>query len=60
MNLFSFIDEVKTELKKVTWPKRQEVINYLGLVLAITVFFAVFVGTIDYSLTKILEYLVTR
>jgi preprotein translocase subunit SecE len=55
--VISFSREVVIELKKVTWPKRNEVINYLGLVIAISAIIASFVGIIDFSLTKGFEKL---
>lgn len=52
----NFFSEVKLELEKVSWPKRNVVINYLGLVIAISVIVAIFVGSVDYGLTKGLEF----
>ncbi len=57
-NIFNFLSEVKLELERVTWPKRNVVINYLGLVIAISAVVAVFVGAVDFGLTKGLEYFV--
>lgn len=58
--LFSFFSEVKVELSKVTWPTRKEVVNYLSLVIAISAIVAIFVGGVDFSLTKGMEYLLSR
>lgn len=59
MNTISkYFSEVILELKKVTWPKRNEVIQLLGLVLTVSFIVAVFVGGVDLGLTKILETLV--
>jgi len=52
----NFLSEIKLELEKVTWPKRDVVINYLSLVIIISIIVAAFVGGIDFSLTKSLEY----
>lgn len=52
----NFLVEVKQELKKVTWPKREVVINYLSLIIVVSIITASFVGLIDFSLTKTLEY----
>ena len=57
-NIFNFLSEVKLEIERVTWPKRNVVINYLGLVIAISAVVAVFVGAVDFGLTKGLEYFV--
>ncbi|EKE05034.1 MAG: hypothetical protein ACD_19C00426G0056 [uncultured bacterium] len=54
--MLDFFSEVKLELEKVTWPKRNAVINYLGLVIAISAVVSIFVGGVDFGLTKGLEY----
>jgi preprotein translocase subunit SecE len=56
--IISFFSEVRSELEKVTWPKRNTVINYLSLVIVISAIVAIFVGSVDYGLTKGLESLV--
>ncbi len=56
----NFFSEVQQELKKVTWPKREVVLNYLSLVIVISVIVAAFVGGVDYSLTKGLEYFLQK
>ncbi len=58
--IVNFISEVKLELEKVTWPKREVVINYLGLVITVSAVVAIFVGGVDFGLTKGLEYFLSR
>lgn len=56
----NFLSEIKIELGKVTWPKGDVVINYLSLVIIISIIVAAFVGGIDFSLTKLLEYFLNK
>jgi len=42
-----FLEEVIAELKKVTWPTRQETIKLTGMVIIISVIVAFFVGGLD-------------
>ncbi|KKP47940.1 MAG: Preprotein translocase, SecE subunit [Candidatus Woesebacteria bacterium GW2011_GWA1_33_30] len=58
--IFSYFSEVLIELKKVSWPKRNEVIQLLSLVLVISAIVAIFIGIVDFGLTKALENLVAR
>lgn len=44
---FKFLKEVKSELKRVTWPTRPEVLRWTGVVVAALVFFGVFVAVLD-------------
>ncbi len=59
-SVIAFFNEVKLELEKVTWPKRNVVINYLGLVITISIVVGVFIGGVDFGLTKSLEYFLSR
>ena len=51
----NFISEVKSELTKVSWSTRQELMGATVVVIAITSITAVFIGIIDLSLSKILS-----
>jgi len=42
-----FFKEVVAELKKVTWPTREETIKLTGVVIAISIFVGVFIGGLD-------------
>ena len=55
-----FIREVITELKKVTWPTREETIKLTVVVIAISVFVGIFIGGLDALLLKITTTLFKR
>jgi preprotein translocase subunit SecE len=42
-----FLKEVRAELKRVTWPSRQDVIRWSGVVVVALIFFSVFVFVLD-------------
>ena len=44
-----FVREVRTELRKVAWPTRQEVINYSIIVFVALAVLMAYVGFLDYS-----------
>jgi preprotein translocase subunit SecE len=58
MNLFAklanFLKEVRLELKKVTWPTRQETIRFTLLVIGVSAGVALFLGGLDYLFSIIL------
>ncbi|MDP3994552.1 MAG: preprotein translocase subunit SecE [bacterium] len=56
--ILTFISEVKAELVKVTWPKRDEVIRLTLVVIVISAIVAGFVGVLDFLFTKLLEVVV--
>ncbi len=55
-----FIGEVVNELKKVTWPTREETIKYTVAVIIISLAVAFFIGGLDFVFLKISSLLFTR
>lgn len=53
-----FLSEVKTELKKVTWPSRDEVKASTIVVLTATFLLAVYIGVVDFFVSKIITFLI--
>lgn len=49
------IAETKTELRKVQWPKRHELINYTWIVLASVLIISLIIYGIDYGLGFIID-----
>ena len=59
-NTFGFLSEVKTEVSKVTWPKRDDVIKLTLIVVVVSVVVGAYLGGLDYLFTKLLELLVYK
>jgi len=58
-NLFlSYFKGVWSELKKVSWPSKQQVINHTIIVIVSSVIAVGLTAAIDTGLTKLVEYLV--
>jgi preprotein translocase subunit SecE len=53
----SLVMGLREELKQVTWPTRSETIQLTITVITISLIVALFVGIIDFSLAKALEFL---
>lgn len=51
----SFIASVREELKKVTWPTREQTIRLTLIVFIISLIVGLYVGIIDVLLAKLLE-----
>ncbi|MCL5434915.1 MAG: preprotein translocase subunit SecE [Patescibacteria group bacterium] len=49
-----FLKEVNEELKKVVWPTRNEVIRLTTVVLIVSLIVGLYLGGLDFILTKIL------
>lgn len=50
-----FLKEVWTELKRVTWPTRKELLTYTSVVLVTVVLIAIFFAVIDLGISRLLE-----
>ncbi len=57
-NPIQFIKEARAELTKVVWPSRKETIRITIAVIALSLSVAVFLGAVDFGLTKLFEYIV--
>jgi preprotein translocase subunit SecE len=52
----NFATDVIDELKKVTWPSRQETIRLTTIVIIVSLIIGLYVGIIDVLLAKGLEF----
>ena len=59
-NPIQFLKEAKAELTKVVWPSRAETIRITIAVVALSLAVALFLGAVDYGLTKLFETIVNR
>jgi preprotein translocase subunit SecE len=55
-----FFREVSSEMKKVTWPSRPEVIGTTGVVLAAVVFFGVYLWLCDVVFYRAIDFIFTK
>ena len=44
---FQFLRDVRAEMKRVTWPTRQDVVRWTGVVVGALIFFGVYVAILD-------------
>lgn len=57
--MFSYLNEVKSELAQVTWPKKDQVIRLTLIIFSVSGIFGAFIGLLDFGFTKLLELLVS-
>ncbi|OGY25846.1 MAG: preprotein translocase subunit SecE [Candidatus Woykebacteria bacterium RBG_16_39_9b] len=58
--MINFLKEVQEEMGKVTWPTRNQTIKMSLLVVAVSIIFGVFLGTLDFLLTKALTIIIEK
>jgi|TARA_B100001971_G_C18194712_1_gene540748 preprotein translocase subunit SecE len=54
--IIQYIRDSREELRKVTWPTKQQTINSTILVVIVSIVIAAFLGGLDYGFNKLLEY----
>ncbi len=55
-----FLREVKTELKKVTWPSRKDTLSGTVVVLVAVIIIAIFLGIVDLGLSNLIQMVLKR
>ena len=64
MSIFSrggqFLKEARQELKKVSWPSRQETIKYTLIVIGVSLAVAIFLGGLDFLFTWALQRFILK
>lgn len=57
--MFTFLNEVRTELTKVTWPTRSETIRLTLIVIAISTLVGLYLGALDFIFTELLKLIIS-
>ena len=55
-----FLSEVRNELKRVTWPSQKEVYATTVVVILTSMFFGVYLFTVDYSVNSLVQWVLRR
>ena len=55
-----FLREVRTELKKVTWPSRKDTLSGTLVVLVAVFIIAIFLGIVDSGLSNVIKALLKK
>ena len=58
--VFNYLDEVKIELLKVSWPSRDQTIKMAILVIIVSVATGVFLGGFDFLFSRLVGLILTR
>jgi preprotein translocase subunit SecE len=57
--IIGFLHEVKIELSKIVWPKRDDLIGASIIVCLIAIVFAIILGFMDFSFSRIIKILIS-
>lgn len=51
--IIRYLKETRAELRKVSWPSREEAVNLTIIVMAVTMSMAAFLGVVDYLFAQL-------
>lgn len=57
--LVRYFKETRAEVRKVSWPTREQTTNLTLIVLAVTVAMAIFLGVVDYIFATLIRLIVS-
>ena len=57
--LVRYFKETRAEIRKVSWPTREEATNLTLIVLGVTVAMAIFLGAVDYVFATLIRLIVS-
>ncbi len=52
----NFLQETITELKKTTWPSKEEAWRLTAVVIGVITVLGIYMGTLDFVLTKVVDH----
>jgi|GEM_PF-558673 preprotein translocase subunit SecE len=55
-----FYVEMRSEVKKITWPSREQVVNLTLIVCAVSAAMGAFLGLVDLLFSKFFEFIISR
>ncbi|MCW1892462.1 MAG: preprotein translocase subunit SecE [Candidatus Uhrbacteria bacterium] len=55
-DFITYVRSSIAELKKVTWPTKQQTIRYSAMVVAVSVGVAIFFGALDFGFSRLVTY----
>jgi preprotein translocase subunit SecE len=60
MNPVTYLKEVRSELSKVIWPKRTDVVKLTATVIILSAIVGIYLGGLDLTFAKLLEIILKR
>ncbi len=54
-----FFSEARAELKKVTWPSREQTLNATWVVIVMVIVVSLFLGLVDFLLSTLVRYILS-
>jgi len=57
--LTKYVREVRAEVRKVTWPSRQEVLRLSAIVVVVLILMSAFMAIIDFAFSRLMQAIIS-
>jgi preprotein translocase subunit SecE len=54
-----YLKEVRAEIRKVTWPSRQEVLRLTAIVIVVLVLMSAFMAIVDFAFSRLMQAIIS-
>jgi len=54
-----YVKEVRAEIRKVTWPSRQEVLRLTAIVITVLVVMSIFMAVVDFAFSRLMQAIIS-
>jgi len=54
-----YFKEVRAEIRKVTWPTRQEVLRFTAIVVVVLILMSAFMAIIDFAFSRLMQAIIS-
>ena len=58
--LTRYFREVRAEVRKVTWPSRQEVVRLAAIVMVVLILMSLFMALVDWGFSRLMQFIITQ
>ncbi|MBY0472855.1 preprotein translocase subunit SecE [Patescibacteria group bacterium] len=56
--MFNYFKDVRAEMKHVSWPTRRQAVVYTGVVIAVSLGTAIYLGLLDYVFSLVIKQII--
>jgi preprotein translocase subunit SecE len=54
-----YLREVRAEVRKVTWPSRQEVVRFSTIVVIVLIVMSIFMAVVDFAFSRLMQAIIS-
>ena len=56
--VIQYLTEVREELRRVSWPTRQQTLQKTSIVIVVSIIVGTYIGVLDFAFTRLMSFLI--